>query len=473
MDGLVRPQPTNRATEFVDKLNRGFNLDLRVPDLTWSPKKRRAAQTTAEDALAEHIHSLIRQLALPRPGDLLEIERRFEQEARAICSNWVSKPRAVPDLLPVTPALPKASNVVERAQLRDCLLEIILPFHRDHQNRQQAERSRNRKRLSDEILRESDGGPATPRRSPSKRARSALDQVPVRATSPPLNGPTERSVIPANRSFGPRSNPAANHPPPYHSFSGPPPAAPQPFGPHQLANPPSSSVVGESATDRGIINQESANTSITTHHDPIFSFPAPYDSDSSQATVPNDDREEYKDAALAVDVAFYRPETRTRPTRVESAAARNNGDALGSSSPPFTSSEEVGLMALDATTPDGCGAEVAGAPGTWSEAFEDLDLPDVPPVGLDQNAMAGAGAKFAIRQRDPISSAASVPATDYTDWSADVDHQLPVYGGLPVSDEPHVRLQPLPLENHRQPLSLEGRHQPPSLEDRLRNSWRE
>lgn len=451
MAGLVASQPANRATEFVDKLNLGYNLDLRVPDLGLSPRKRKEAQTTAEDALAERIHALIRQLASQSPEILSEIELRFKQEARAICSNWVPKPRAVPDLLPVTSALPWAYNAVERGKLRECLLEILLPYHRDLRNRQ-ARKSRSCKRLSDEIPQGPDGGPATPRRSPSKRARSALDQVPVRATSP-LSGPNGGLVIPANRSFGFRDSLAANHPPRYHSFSGQPPAAAQPFGPHQSANLPS---LGAHTTEtdsfgprgRGITNQDSANTSITTHHSALFSFPPPDGSDSSQETVPNDDREEYKDAALPVDMAFYRPETPTRPTRVESAAALRNGVALGSSSSPsFTSSEEVAMMELDATTPNGCGAEIAGAAGIWNEeAYEDLDLPGIIPHGLDKNTMSGFGAKFAIRQRDPISSAPSIPATENTDWSADRDHRLPVHGRLPVPDELSVRQEPLPLE---------------------------
>ena len=205
-------QPANGAAEFVDKLNREYNLEIHVAPLFLSPRKRKEALTTEEEHVAERIHSLVRRLGFQFPDALPEIDEQFEREARRVSSRWVHKTRAAPNLIPVTDALPRASTAEERRQLRECLLEILL----DHSPSPGGRRLEFRKRPSDERLLAPGLYVPSPNTSPPKRARSALDKVPVATSSGPRNG----TPIPANRSFRLNGGPAAAHPPPHHSFSG-------------------------------------------------------------------------------------------------------------------------------------------------------------------------------------------------------------------------------------------------------------
>lgn len=461
MDSSVPPRPTNPWNAFVDKLNLGYNLDLRVPDLRLSPKKRKEAQKTDDDVRAERIHSLIRQLASQCPDILSRIELQFNQEARAIRSNWVRKPRAAVDILPVTDALPRASNVVERRELQECLLHMLKAHHAV---RGKGTSVRNRptgqplclKRQSDEKLLEPSGCPTPLNGAPNRRPRAALDRGSFRTTSHSLDGQDERVAMPGNRSFEFRDNLAAAHPPRNHSFSGLPPPVPRAHGPRPSAHPPSPpSFRGAPGTrmhsfGHRIVDPESANTSITTRQSDIFSCPPPYDSDSSQSTVPNDDREEYKDIDMPVDMAFYRPQTPVRPGDIESMAHLNDDATSGFTLPPFTSSEAHAMIALDPTTTE---VDGSGFPG---ERSEDSELPDVPLTSHDQNAKSAyAEATMVIRQHGPNSSAPPIPATESTYLSADLDDRLPTHGGLPIPDKPPIC------------------HQPLTLEDRLSSSWRE
>ena len=459
MGSLAPPQPANRAAEFVNKLNRKYNLNLRVIDLSLSPSKRREALKTEEDELAEDIHSQIRWLASQRPDALEKIEREFDKGARVLCGNWVTKPRAASGLLPVTPAAPRASNAVERRQLWKCLLNIVEPYRYDHgkqpraQNRQ-AQQPKHQKGLPDESLRDHYNRPIPPDVSPSKKAKPALDRVPsVWGTSNQANRRNETTAIPLNRSFGFRNNLAAAKPPAYHSFSDPPPPAPRETGTGPSRRPPSPSPfyrVSVAATKPPVprggrsLNSESANTSVTTHNSTLFSFPRQDDSSSvsTQETVPNDDREEYK---------VYRPQSPTRLDATEATATVTNVVSSEFTVPPITSSGELQLIALGPTASERDGLRISGVSLTRTEAANDSALPSLPP---DDDIWGCAEASIAIRERGPNASAPSFPPSESSDWVADFNSQEPIYGAPAVFDGP----------SNSQPLTLE---------DRLNSSWRE
>ena len=470
-------QPANRAAKFVDKLNREYNLEVYVAPLWLSPTKRREALTTEEEHVAERINSLVRRLACQGPDVLPGIDEQFNQEARRVCSRWVQKPRAAPNLITVPNAPPKASTTEERRQLRECLLGILL----DHLPNPRARRLGCHKRPSDELPLAPDVYIASPNTSPPKRARSALDKVPVVTSSGPRNG----TPIPANRSFGFNDGPAPARPPPHHSLNGAPtanhPISPQAithrplrqsfseptapthtaglheparFSPRQGAPAAASRTFG--LDGQSIQNQVSANTSITTRHSALFSFPPPDDSDGSQTTIPDDDREEYNDAHFAVDVAFDRPATPARLSGVQAAAAGDSDSSLIFTTPPFTPDEETAMIALDSAISNRGRVGATSALQMQDEIPDDIEFSEATPRRLFDNVGRENGeAKIAIPQRVYNPSVSSTAPTWSTTYDADVDDRLPILGGPPVLDEPPLFSTPL------------------SLEDRLRNSWRE
>lgn len=425
MDSLVPRRPANHGDEFVNKLNEGYRLELRVPSRQLPPIKRmEIAEKTPDGPCDLRIDNLIHQLSYRSPDILERIDSEFNQEAKEICSNWVHKHRAVTDLLPGTDILPKASNATERKKLRDCLLKILVNYDascgKDPRIQNQPTRATPcSKRLEDEKPRESDGGPAEFHGSPNKKARSRMDGVSCYTTFPSPN---------ANRSFVVKSNLTATHPPPNHSFGGISAMAPRARDP------------GPAAPGGRFVNQDSANTSMTTRPSEIFSA---YDSGSSQSTVPNDDREEYK------DIDIYRPQTPIRPAGIESTAHLHADASSGFTWPLLTSSEEQAMIALDPTAIE---VDNTGIP---IEVSEDAELPDVPLTGPGQNAeSASAETTMAIRQRNPFSSAPPTSITENSHLSADFDDTLSIHGGVAISDEAPIC------------------HQGLTLEDQLRDSWR-
>lgn len=456
MGSLVHPRPTNCWDGFVDKLNQRYGLGLQVPDSPLSPNEHREARKTEDDARSDHINHLIRQITTHCPEVVPAVELQFNQEARAIYSNWVRKPRAAADLLPVTDTLPSDLNAVERRELRECLLDVLETHYADR-GKGSSVRSRpniqHPKRPSSDVPLEPRGESTASNGSPQKKAKAMLDRGSFRTTSNPADRPSGRGVIPPNRSFGFKDSLAAAHPPPNHSFSEQPQHAPGTHGPRSSARPPPPPPFRGALTTGThsfghTLNQESANTSMATCHSKTFS--CAYDSDSSQSTVPYDDREEYKDVSTPIGVSFYRPQTLADPGDLGSAARLNDAPTSGFTSPPFTSSEKHAMIALDSTTTE----DDSRFP---RETSEDPKPPDVLLTGLDQNAeSAYAETTMSIRQRGPVLSApSSIPVTESINRSVDFDDRLPAYGGLPISDKPSIR------------------HQTLTLEDRLRNSWRE
>lgn len=455
-------QPANGAAEFVDKLNREYNLGVHVAPLGLSPRKRREAITTEEELVAERIHGLVRRLGFQPPDVLLGVDEQFNRESRRVCSRWVRKPRAAAYLVPVTDAPPRASTAEERCQLRECLLEILL----DHSQIPGTPRLGHRKRSSDERLLAPDVYTSFPDTSPPKRARSALDKVPV-ATSP---GPRNGHPNPANRSSKLNGGPSSTH-----SFSGAPTAdqaiahrplrqtSSEPIAPtrsvglHESAGSsrrgaPSAESHSSGLNSQGIRDQTSANTSRTTRHSAIFSFPPPDDNDGSQSTIPNDDREEYKDAHVELETAFDKPATSARLDGFQAAPAADSDSSLDF----ITSSKEAGMMALDSTTPNQGRVGAASAPRMQDELCDDGEFSEATPRRLFQDvARVNGDAKVTKQQRVRNLSVSSTAATWSTTCDADVDDRRPILGGPPVTDEPPLFSTPL------------------SLGDRLRNSWRE
>lgn len=184
---------------FVETLNVTFGLEIKASDPRLSPEKQQAALRLRSEGekRAAKIYSLIRYLGYQTPDPLSAIETQFRGAAKVICSQWVSKPRAVPGLLPSSNAIPRATTPDQRKELELCLLNLLQQARQPTARRlftrtpkdvpiagtaQPALASRPgdsrqfRKRHSDEaeIVRARDGP------SVSKRAKSALDQVPVR-----------------------------------------------------------------------------------------------------------------------------------------------------------------------------------------------------------------------------------------------------------------------------------------------------
>ena len=458
------------AAEFVDKLNKEYNLGIHIVPLSLSPRKRKEALTTEDEHVAERIHSLVRRLGF-RPNALPEIDEQFNQEARRVCSRWVRKPRATPNVIPVTDASPRASTAEERRQLRECLLEILL----DHSPNSGSRRLEDRKEPSGERLLTSSLYVPSPNTSPSKRARSALDKVPVATSS----GPRNESPIPANPSFKFNGGLAVAHPPSHHSLSGAPttnhsvdsqaiahrplqqtfsgPAVPAHFaGLHESASfsprrgAPAAASHSCDLDGQGIRGQVPANTSMMTRHSAVFSFPPPDDNDGSQSTVPNDDCEEYNEAHFAVYVPSDGPETPTRSRDSQAAAAGDSDSSLGF----FTPSEEAAMIALDSTISKQRRVRAASAL-MQDEVPDDTEFPQATSRRLFQNvARENEEAEVTIRQRANNPPVSSTAATWSTTCNVEVNERRPIIGDRPVADEP---LFSTPL----------------SLEDRLRNSWRE
>ena len=187
---------------------------------------------------------------------------------------------------------------------------------------------------------------------------------------------------------------------------------------------------------------------MTTRHSTIFSFPPPDDSDGSQSTIPNDDREEYYEARFAVDVLSDEPGTPTRTGGFQAAAAGGSDSSLD-----FTFSEEAAMIALDSATSNQ-GRLRATSALIQDEISDDIEFAEATPRRLFQNVARENGeAKITTRQRANSPSVSSTAATWSTTCDADVDERRPILGGRHVADEP---LFSTPL----------------SLEDRLRNSWR-
>ncbi|SPN98958.1 related to qde-1 RNA-dependent RNA polymerase (RdRP) [Cephalotrichum gorgonifer] len=411
-DAVLRPWPANSAAEFVDKLNEVYNLGLYVPDLSLSPVKRKAALITEEEKLAELIHLRIRHVSSRCPWELTGIELKFRDAAKSLCSHWISKPRAASNHLLTTDSPPRASTQEQRRQLRECLLELLPygPALSFTHHKEDAQGPGYHKRPSD-ITRFEPAADRAMRDSPSsKKAKSALDRVPVRTVTSPSPEPDERTSIQANRSFQFNNRLMATHPPPNHSFSGAPMVA----------------VHSSGLQEQRTWNQESANTSVTTRlGEAIFSFPPPPGSVSSQETVPNDDREEYKNANLPVDTGFDRPRTPTASGRAEPAVLRGTGASWHSQMAEITSSEEALMMNLSPTTGGQWYVKTDGY--IQGEPSDDLQLDDAPPRNLFGGISHGPSeSAVPVRQRNLNSSDWPTPGTSTAASLADLDDRLPI-----------------------------------------------
>ncbi|PKS10356.1 hypothetical protein jhhlp_002107 [Lomentospora prolificans] len=284
---------------FIETLNARYGLDIRVPGLHLSPQKRKEGLKTETAKRAHAIHSLVQFLQYKKPEALEIVREQFQDAAKTLCSRWVPKPGAVPELLPATNALPRASNPTEREELELCLLallEKIKPnasqplFQPRPEKVARSDVSSTlftvpvtsrpfRKRLSDEAERGRDLKPGEDGPSVSKRAKSALDLVPVRGKvgQPAINRAFDRPLAKEHRS------------PPADSNGVP-----------------------------TLIDLVSANTSYTSVMTDIFSSTSRIEDDTvvsnSQLTQSFDDqeRQEPKPDIISPATAFYIPNYKSR-----------------------------------------------------------------------------------------------------------------------------------------------------------------
>ena len=95
MSAPLTPSKRARIVEIVEELNRKWGLGIPTPGASDSPA-RRASTNDAGKALDP-----LSFFVMQRHDKRLEaVLRTFEDQARTINSNWISKPRADPDTIP-------------------------------------------------------------------------------------------------------------------------------------------------------------------------------------------------------------------------------------------------------------------------------------------------------------------------------------------------------------------------------------
>ncbi|UKZ77085.1 hypothetical protein TrVFT333_004803 [Trichoderma virens FT-333] len=102
-------RPALELDRIINRLNDGFALRLRKPDITLSPRKNRERQRSDEEARADDIYEKIRLLYYRKDTRLATCLGLFEKQGRSILSN--------------NPTRYLSADV--RASLQECLLDIL------------------------------------------------------------------------------------------------------------------------------------------------------------------------------------------------------------------------------------------------------------------------------------------------------------------------------------------------------------
>jgi hypothetical protein len=399
------------AIALISKLNSIYGLELYVRGLAPSPTRRREVQTPADPSLGRKIYSRICSVTLQGREQLVEIEERFEEAARHICSNWRHKPRAEPSLLPAAATVPRASTDEESFRLQEALLAILEEYiRRNTKQRRTVVTHDTAPRLGDRPLvhrtydrtgghpgqheatdRFQGQGPLDSRgmnsptttvhrrgssetasnlgfnKRPSallnpdpaasltthwvpanKKAKCELDRVPVLQRRTSSALPdSHKRLNNGNRSFEHRGDLASRHPPPNRSFSGAP-----------------SADYSTSAVEEKIPSERSTVASPTIES-PVFSFVRSAGSDTSQETIPYDSPEAYEDACLPPD-EDHAAKCRT----VSSNGPPRNPASLVE----LTSSEGAALNDLLSTVADPRVARTDHAPHVTRDLVRDRDI---------------------------------------------------------------------------------------------------
>ncbi|KAF5703166.1 qde-1 RNA-dependent RNA polymerase [Fusarium mundagurra] len=151
----------------VRSLSTDFQLQLRIPDLTLSPSKRRQQHRNGDQERSEHIYLCAYRLKFQDPNRLAICLTRFRAQADEHLKNWIRKPRADRDTTPSKPFGPHPSHArlasKERAELQDFLLQLL-----KDDNIANRQRSKHSKRKSDEFPDPS-----------SKRSRNSFEGSPI------------------------------------------------------------------------------------------------------------------------------------------------------------------------------------------------------------------------------------------------------------------------------------------------------
>ncbi|KAL7943552.1 RNA dependent RNA polymerase domain-containing protein [Trichoderma barbatum] len=115
-DPLESRAPERSARELdriISRLNDGFVLQLRKPDVTLSPRKYRERQRSDEETRVDDIYQKIKLLHHRGDGRLAAYLGHFEKQGRLILSDAASQSSA------------RYSSVDVRALLQQCLLDIL------------------------------------------------------------------------------------------------------------------------------------------------------------------------------------------------------------------------------------------------------------------------------------------------------------------------------------------------------------
>ncbi|KAK3302761.1 RNA dependent RNA polymerase-domain-containing protein [Chaetomium strumarium] len=113
----------------IRKLNDDYGLGIEVPDLSFSPARRKElAEQNEEYARWYRIWRGIHFLYHQRDDSLQLALESFFNEAKAASLRWVPKPRADPNTLPSSRVPPKARTPGQQWSLQSILIEVIDSF---------------------------------------------------------------------------------------------------------------------------------------------------------------------------------------------------------------------------------------------------------------------------------------------------------------------------------------------------------
>lgn len=116
MSGPLGSRGHERSLELdriISRLNDGFALQLRKPDITLSPRKYRERQRSDEEARVDDIYQKILVLHCGGDSRLAACLGRFEQQGRMILSGAASRNST------------RHPSATSRALLQECLLDIL------------------------------------------------------------------------------------------------------------------------------------------------------------------------------------------------------------------------------------------------------------------------------------------------------------------------------------------------------------
>lgn len=110
--------------DIVRKLNDDFNLGVKIPDKSHTPRRRKqlAAQDEVYDRSQKIYHRLHHHYYR---GGIEQIFYTFHSEAKVVCRKWIQNPRADPDTFPWSGDPSKATTPDEQYELQTLLLDIL------------------------------------------------------------------------------------------------------------------------------------------------------------------------------------------------------------------------------------------------------------------------------------------------------------------------------------------------------------